>query len=1462
MNFTQAIAELNVINGLPNLGDRLQRLRQLVYEVNASAGPGQTGLLYSGELRPAGAGLKIHTQEIAQELARIRPDIAIVDNTDVGRLLLDQRFESAVLAANGGNEALTKLMMGGVQSPAHSPDSFWGIASKHFVASLSGPVAALVGEANPWRTFSQIEVTAALLNPNITHLAGVPIADLLAVLSDSERLALSGSATSSVENAFLVAKGAALNSSLGVSAQIGLRYDLDGTPLVGGDGVQERGVYTRFSADWAKSNAINTGGGNVDFADSSRGRFGDADIRNTTFQRIVQMLGESDTILKARALLGAIGKELPVVGLGLTAWMVAESSAQAAEMYRAGDKRGAQIKLASTAGNITGSELGGLAAAVAFSPLLAAGPVGWVAYGGVVVTSSLVGGRLGEIIGAASAGAQIELRAPGPQAPTQASVLDLSTIQIYDKGPDFGNVALPSGYRVDAAAGEVIELSTGLKATVVWKGRQNTATGQWEVVAGSDGKFRPLMIVSAHSGSIVKITVSSSKGSGTLIIEAQSAADLSEIMRDVSSAISSGNVAGIDQLPQELAKKPKVRDVALVPAEMADALIQRKQESLVQITELSKLPEIANAPGLKTELPALMSEWSSFAAGMNYLSNVAGVAFRIDLTSFSGVFGSVLGQNLARSSPYASVVVSAALSSSLSNLAASIKRSQPASSNTSAQTPSGAAPSSLMDKISGDFLTNLKGQATGAISSYLASELASAVGLRGGAAQFASSVGAGAISQIVSNLTGSQVWATVQNNVTTVLRNGTGQAISVDMSAAPPQQGAVKVDRPWNLDLKVSVASAAASFIGGRLADAIHKFETVGGQIGAAMGQTYAAMNSAAMMIQYGVNPLTFAVAVIAIAVWRLIGGFIGSLFGGKPRSGADLIWSDAEGKFVAANVWSKNRGSADAARSMADSAAGLVNQVISVSRAQLLSPRETNVGAFGTNGRDFTYRPLGLGGGVVAKSSRDIGEIVAHGQYALLSSVVNRLAGGDVWIKRALLGVVTQVEASGGSGAFDPNALAGGIIAAQDYARYLQNRDKVAALIAADPQSAVSLGWVATLSLASELGLDRRQATDWIGGWNVFLDESADRVLNGVALPASSMFALHYGEHNARLFVFQAADGSILGLTGDTIESDRKSKIFGTAAADLIVVERATWTSTRSITEDVIVDQGVFRHPLSGVYISVNQTFAGAPVNIASGVTLVAANRVSVTYDVNTATNGWRVQNAANLSFNGTLLSSGPSPEIRVAAFIDGGAGADTIVGGDLGNDLLGGDGDDLLVGGALDDWLFGGAGSDRLFAGGIDYTITDVTALEALSVSMDSGNGDLLDGGEGDDLLVGGRGSDWLKGGAGVDRLIGGAGGDILEGGAGDDRGANGEARLLGGAGSDQYVFGYGDGQDVVFDEQGGGAGKFGRPACGGRALARAASSRALRASRPCGRRSLTRAAARLGADWIGRGEAARAA
>lgn len=80
----------------------------------------------------------------------------------------------------------------------------------------------------------------------------------------------------------------------------------------------------------------------------------------------------------------------------------------------------------------------------------------------------------------------------------------------------------------------------------------------------------------------------------------------------------------------------------------------------------------------------------------------------------------------------------------------------------------------------------------------------------------------------------------------------------------------------------------------------------------------------------------------------------------------------------------------------------------------------------------------------------------------------------------------------------------------------------------------------------------------------------------------------------------------------------------------------------------------------------------------------------------------------------------------------LDGGAGNDTLVGGQAGNVLRGGTGND---------YLFGGRGNDR------------------------------LDGGDGRDFLFGGAGSDVLRGGRGNDVLIGGSGDDDLDGEEGFD-------------------------------------------------------------------------------------------
>lgn len=107
----------------------------------------------------------------------------------------------------------------------------------------------------------------------------------------------------------------------------------------------------------------------------------------------------------------------------------------------------------------------------------------------------------------------------------------------------------------------------------------------------------------------------------------------------------------------------------------------------------------------------------------------------------------------------------------------------------------------------------------------------------------------------------------------------------------------------------------------------------------------------------------------------------------------------------------------------------------------------------------------------------------------------------------------------------------------------------------------------------------------------------------------------------------------------------------------------------------------------------------------------------------------------------------------VPVPAFVDGGAGNDTILGGN-GNDwLLGGDGDDQINGGWGDDELRGGWGSDTLRGGLGNDTVRG------------AGGNDWVYGGEGNDLVVGGADDDWLDGKEGADTIQGGTGIDTVD-------------------------------------------------------------------------------------------------
>ncbi|WP_165842903.1 calcium-binding protein [Phenylobacterium deserti] len=137
----------------------------------------------------------------------------------------------------------------------------------------------------------------------------------------------------------------------------------------------------------------------------------------------------------------------------------------------------------------------------------------------------------------------------------------------------------------------------------------------------------------------------------------------------------------------------------------------------------------------------------------------------------------------------------------------------------------------------------------------------------------------------------------------------------------------------------------------------------------------------------------------------------------------------------------------------------------------------------------------------------------------------------------------------------------------------------------------------------------------------------------------------------------------------------------------------------------------------------------------------------------------------------------------------LEGGAGSDTLQGGDgldvlnggMGSDVLrggggfdimnGNQGDDSLWGGEGDDWVVGGKDNDQLWGeAGLDIVFGNLG-----NDTCNGGDGsDLIRGGQGEDVLNGGAGADWLSGDRGDDTVTGGAGADIFHsfGDAGIDR------------------------------------------------------------------------------------------
>ncbi|WP_428842131.1 Hint domain-containing protein [Planktotalea frisia] len=121
---------------------------------------------------------------------------------------------------------------------------------------------------------------------------------------------------------------------------------------------------------------------------------------------------------------------------------------------------------------------------------------------------------------------------------------------------------------------------------------------------------------------------------------------------------------------------------------------------------------------------------------------------------------------------------------------------------------------------------------------------------------------------------------------------------------------------------------------------------------------------------------------------------------------------------------------------------------------------------------------------------------------------------------------------------------------------------------------------------------------------------------------------------------------------------------------------------------------------------------------------------------------------------------------ELNDRDVVTGGAGNDTIFGGDDDDILSGGNGNDSIDGGIDEDTIDGQNGNDVLIGGDGDDSVLGGAGTD--SITGDDGS-DTIDGGSGNDTITGGADADNIFGGAGEDSIIGATSGDTIDGGEG---------------------------------------------------------------------------------------------
>jgi|GEM_PF-5411176 len=370
------------------------------------------------------------------------------------------------------------------------------------------------------------------------------------------------------------------------------------------------------------------------------------------------------------------------------------------------------------------------------------------------------------------------------------------------------------------------------------------------------------------------------------------------------------------------------------------------------------------------------------------------------------IFGSTLGNVIAGNNTFAQIAVSTALGTVLENL---YEIGRTFGGDVSFIEGNPAASHDLeshidynLSNFDTEFYARLKGQAIGALSSFLVAELSESLDIGEGFG--------GQLFQTVGTTTVSNILSTVAAN----LEKG---AETFSQIFANVGDG-----------LQFNLASGVGGFIGGYLANQILTPEStsgsIGGSSGGALGSSIGvslALGNTTILGSVGASVLNAVGlgsfigsftstlgAILLPGIGALLGTLIGTIagdwlndvFGDEPRAWASIEIDHATGTFSISDTWRKEGGNRKMAIQMAESGASVLNNYVSL------------IGGVHVATDDLTHRyghrdaDLYVNFRDVEHGNRELKSPTAQGviDEAVIGTLKRlRLAGGEMYVKRAI---------------------------------------------------------------------------------------------------------------------------------------------------------------------------------------------------------------------------------------------------------------------------------------------------------------------------------------------------------------------------------------------------------------------------------------------------------------------------